>query len=190
MFSLCIQRVKVNLFGFFRNLDRCRNHAARAVDQADRITAADAPFDIVEHLTHAEFRRDDDLRLITDFVKGLIRERPKGNRADDAGFEALPGENFNGFSRDPGDGAESHENDVGILDADIYGHGKPTRIANSDRDLRQPAGSLPVTESMPRRCYGIPWFKHCRTEIIDEYANAFRKVAENAEQLKDIDPEA
>ncbi len=94
-----------------------------------------------------------------------------------------------GCSTSPGINNPLHLHPL-LNDADIYGHGKPTRIANSDRDLRQPAGSLPVTESMPRRCYGIPWFKHCRTEIIDEYANAFRKVAENADQLRDIDPEA
>ncbi len=73
-----------------------------------------------------------------------------------------------------------------LNDADIYGHGKPTRIANSDRDLRQPAGSLPVTESMPLRCYGIPWFKQYRPEIIEEYAMAFKKVAENADQIRDM----
>ncbi len=72
-----------------------------------------------------------------------------------------------------------------LNDADIYRHGKPTRIANSDRDLRQREGSLPVTESMPQRCYSIPWFKHYRPEIIEEYALGFRKVAENADQLMD-----
>ncbi len=68
-------------------------------------------------------------------------------------------------------------------EADIYGHGKPTIIANSDRDLRQPKGSLPVTESIPERCYGIPWFKHDRPEIIEQYAMAFRKVCENADEV-------
>ncbi|MFH1566788.1 MAG: hypothetical protein ABIL09_02235 [Gemmatimonadota bacterium] len=29
---------------------------------------------------------------------------------------------------------------------DVYGHDKPTRIAHANRDLRQPAGSLPVGE--------------------------------------------
>jgi dTDP-4-amino-4,6-dideoxygalactose transaminase len=71
---------------------------------------------------------------------------------------------------------------------DVYGHGKPTRIANSDRDLRQPQGSLPVTELMPSRCYGIPWFKHYRPEIIAEYAEAFKKVAGNYERLLPEDP--
>ncbi len=70
-----------------------------------------------------------------------------------------------------------------LNDADIYGDGKPTRIAHSDRDLRQREGSLPVTESLPGRCMSIPWFKHFRPEIIDAYVGAFRKVAERAEEL-------
>jgi dTDP-4-amino-4,6-dideoxygalactose transaminase len=70
-----------------------------------------------------------------------------------------------------------------LNEADIYGHGKPTRIAHSDRDLRQPEGSLPVSERMPERIYSIPWFKHYRTEIIEQYAEAFRKVAERADEL-------
>jgi dTDP-4-amino-4,6-dideoxygalactose transaminase len=70
-----------------------------------------------------------------------------------------------------------------LNEADVYGHGKPTRIANSQRDVRQPEGSLPVTESVPDRVYSIPWFKHYRPRIIEEHALAFRKVAENADQL-------
>lgn len=68
-------------------------------------------------------------------------------------------------------------------DADIYGHGKPTIIANSDRDLRQPKGSLPITEAVTQRCYSTPWFKHYRPQVIEEYANAFRKVIENVDQV-------
>ena len=70
-----------------------------------------------------------------------------------------------------------------LLEADIYGHGKPTRIANSDRDLRQYEGSLPVTEAVAQIAYGIPWFKHHWPEIIEEHANAYRKVAEHADEL-------
>jgi perosamine synthetase len=70
-----------------------------------------------------------------------------------------------------------------LNEADIYHHGKPTRLANSDRDLRQGPGSLPVTESIPTTCYSVPWFKHYRPEIIAEYALAFRKVAEHADEL-------
>ena len=61
--------------------------------------------------------------------------------------------------------------------ADVYGHGVPTRIAHSDRDLRQRAGSLPVTEAMPGRVVWIPWFKVPRMELIDEYVEAYRKVS-------------
>ena len=68
-------------------------------------------------------------------------------------------------------------------EADVYGHGKPTRIAFSDRDLRQGPGSLPVTESLPQRMYSIPWFKRYRPAFIEQCAQAYRKVAENADQL-------
>lgn len=71
---------------------------------------------------------------------------------------------------------------------DVYGHGKPTRIAHSERDLRQPPGSLPVTESIGRRTFSIPWFKHYRSRIIEEHANAFRKAAANYAALLAADP--
>jgi len=67
--------------------------------------------------------------------------------------------------------------------ADIYHHGKPTVIANTDRDVRQGKGSLPVTESMSAYVYSIPWFKHYRPKIIEEHASAFKKVAENIDEL-------
>ncbi len=66
---------------------------------------------------------------------------------------------------------------------DVYGHGKPTRIANSSRDLRQPPGSLPISEEIGERVYSIPWFKKCNREIVEEYAYAYRKVAENYKEL-------
>lgn len=71
---------------------------------------------------------------------------------------------------------------------DVFGHGRPTRIANSDRDLRQPEGSLPVTESINARVYTIPWFKHYRPEVIAQYALAFKKAAENYQELLADDP--
>jgi len=66
---------------------------------------------------------------------------------------------------------------------DIYGHGKPTRIANTKRDVRQPEGSLPISENIDKLIYGIPWFKQYRPEIIKEYADAYRKVAGNYREL-------
>ena len=69
-------------------------------------------------------------------------------------------------------------------ECDVYHAGKPTRIANVKKDIRQPKGSLPVSETMPNRCYGIPWFKHYRPQIIKEHALAFRKAAENTDALR------
>jgi hypothetical protein len=36
--------------------------------------------------------------------------------------------------------------------------------------------------------YGIPWFVHYRPEIIEEYAKAYRKAAENYKELLKDDP--
>ena len=36
---------------------------------------------------------------------------------------------------------------------------------------------------MTGRIYSIPWFKHCDAKIIGQYATAFRKVAECADEL-------
>lgn len=71
---------------------------------------------------------------------------------------------------------------------DVYGAGKPTRIANSPVDIRQEPGSLPVSESIGKRVIGVPWFKHYRPELIEEYALAYRKVAENYKELLEEDP--
>lgn len=81
----------------------------------------------------------------------------------------------------PGCNFALHQHPV-LNEADIYGDGKPTRIAHGE-DVRQPTGSLPVTERMQEWVYNIPWFKHYRPECIEEHAAAYRKVAENADQL-------
>ena len=70
-----------------------------------------------------------------------------------------------------------------LNEADVYDHGRPTRIAHSTRDLRQPPGSLPVTEGLPLACYSVPWFKRHDAQIIEEHAEAFRKVAQSADAL-------
>jgi perosamine synthetase len=71
---------------------------------------------------------------------------------------------------------------------DIYGHGKPTRIANAKTDVREFDKSLPVSEKIGSMIYGIPWFVHYRPEIIEEYAKAYRKAAENYKELLKDDP--
>ena len=114
---------------------------------------------------------------------GLYRPEELGGLPVARFCEAVNAEMAGAFSVRPGANPLMHLHPV-LNEADIYGDGKPTRNAFTDRDVRQPEGSLPVTESLPERCYSIPWFKHYRPELIDEYAEAFRKVAENADQIK------
>jgi dTDP-4-amino-4,6-dideoxygalactose transaminase len=75
-----------------------------------------------------------------------------------------------------------------LTEADIYGHDRPTRIAQAHRDLIREQGNLPVAEKIGHLTYSIPWFKHYRPEQIAENANAFRKVAENYAELLPDDP--
>ena len=72
---------------------------------------------------------------------------------------------------------------VALNDLEIYGHGQPTRLANATWDVRQPRGSLPVTESPAERSLSIPWFKRYWPEIIEQHAEAYRKVATHAQDL-------
>lgn len=72
--------------------------------------------------------------------------------------------------------------------ADVYGHGKPTRIANAERDVRLLDESLPVSEGIGERTFSIPWFKKFRPALIDEYVEAIRKVAAHSDELLAADP--
>jgi dTDP-4-amino-4,6-dideoxygalactose transaminase len=114
-------------------------------------------------------------------ARGLYRAEELGGLPCAKFCEAVTAE---GCGTSPGANQPMHLHPV-LNDCDIYGHGKPTRIANSDRDLRQPPGSLPVAERINEICYHIPWFKRLEKDVIEEHANAYRKVAENADQLKD-----
>lgn len=67
--------------------------------------------------------------------------------------------------------------------ADIFNMGKPTMVAFGQRDVRQGAGSLPVSEHIRERIIGVPWFKHDDREFIELTAAAFRKVLENHKAL-------
>ena len=74
-----------------------------------------------------------------------------------------------------------------LNDLDVYNEGAPTRIANSDRDLRQGEGSLPISEGIGSKVFRIPYFKKYRRVEIERYADAFRKVCEHATGLLDGD---
>jgi dTDP-4-amino-4,6-dideoxygalactose transaminase len=71
-----------------------------------------------------------------------------------------------------------------LATADVYGHGRPTRNAHTKREIKQPAGSLPVSERVGERSYSIPWFKHHRPAVIKQYADAYKKAAAQAAKLK------
>jgi dTDP-4-amino-4,6-dideoxygalactose transaminase len=70
-----------------------------------------------------------------------------------------------------------------LREADVYGHGEPTRLAHASRDVREAEGSLPVAEGIQERCFSTPWFKRHRPEIIEQHASAYRKVARNHRAL-------
>ncbi len=67
--------------------------------------------------------------------------------------------------------------------ADVFGEGKPTRIANSETDIRQMDNDLEVSENIGKYTFHLPWFKHFDKELIEQYAGAFRKVVENYKDL-------
>lgn len=115
---------------------------------------------------------------------GLYRPEELGGLSLTRFCEAVRAE---GCPTAPGGNAPLHLHPV-FNTCDIYGHGKPTRIAHAFRDVRTPPGSLPVSERINRLLYSIPWFKHYRPAIIEEYANAFRKVADNYRYLLEDDP--
>ena len=68
---------------------------------------------------------------------------------------------------------------------DLFGVGKPTRIAFADRDVREDDKYLERSENT--YCFSVPWFKHLDREWIELYAKAYRKVIENYEQLLEAD---
>jgi len=68
---------------------------------------------------------------------------------------------------------------------DVYGHGRPTRIAYLDESVKieQYIEKLPVAESINRCVFEVPWFKQYRPEVIEEHARAYKKVIKNYRTL-------
>ncbi len=67
--------------------------------------------------------------------------------------------------------------------ADIFNMGQPTMISFGQRDVRQGPGTLAVAERIAEIAYTIPWFKKDDPRVIGEYAAAYRKAAEHADEL-------
>ena len=61
---------------------------------------------------------------------------------------------------------------------DVYGHGWPTRIAYLDESVKidQYLEKLPVAESINGCVFEVPWFKRYQPEVIEEHADAYKKV--------------
>ena len=87
----------------------------------------------------------------------------------------------------PGCNAALHTHAV-FQTADIYGSGAPTRIANSPEDIRKLDDNLQDAEKIGAMIYWVPWLKKFIPAEIEEYANAYRKVAENYQELLEGDP--
>ncbi len=66
---------------------------------------------------------------------------------------------------------------------DVYGDGKPTRTAFTERDVKLGDIGLEVSEYIGKHLFRLPWFKQFDKDIIEQYANAVKKVAANYKEL-------
>ena len=98
--------------------------------------------------------------------------------------EALMAE---GVYAEPGCNAALHSHAL-FQNCDVFGDGKPTRIANADYDVRKMDTDLQNAEITGAHTYCVPWFKHYWPEVIEQYANAYRKVCTHYKELLPGDP--
>ena len=115
---------------------------------------------------------------------GLYRPEELGGLSVTRFCEAVSAE---GVPISPGCNTPLHTHPL-FKTADVYNQGKPTRIANTARDVRDLDTSLPVSEVIESRCYSVPWLKHYKPELIKQYADAFKKAALNYRELLKDDP--
>jgi dTDP-4-amino-4,6-dideoxygalactose transaminase len=111
---------------------------------------------------------------------GLYDPDALGGLSVDRFMEAVRAEGVENYSE--GVNQPMHLHPV-LNEADIFRDGIPTRIAFSDRDVRQEKGSLPVAETIEDRTVPVPYFKHDNADLIAQHAAAYRKVAIQAEAL-------
>jgi hypothetical protein len=62
-------------------------------------------------------------------------------------------------------------------------------MANPAKAARQAEKSLQVSSGIQARVFRVPWFRRYREKAIGCYAEAFRKVVENYQELLAEDPE-
>lgn len=71
-------------------------------------------------------------------------------------------------------------------ECDVYNDGKPTRIAFTDRDVRQGPGDCPVAEQIVNHLIQVPRMIRYDEAYIDQLAGAYRKVLTNLDQLEGL----
>ena len=112
-------------------------------------------------------------------ARGLYVQEELGGLPVEKFCEAVRAE---GVSTSPGANFALNTHPV-FHTADIYHEGRPTNTAHIRRKLHQGVGTMPVSEAVPKTVYGVPWFRKNRPRLIRQYAAAFRKAAEHAEEL-------
>jgi len=70
---------------------------------------------------------------------------------------------------------------------DVYGAGKPTRIANCADDIRRFDENLEASADLNSTIFWVPWFKKFDKALIEQCANAYKKVALNYKELLEGD---
>ncbi|WP_164485701.1 DegT/DnrJ/EryC1/StrS family aminotransferase [Pseudomonas chlororaphis] len=73
-----------------------------------------------------------------------------------------------------------------LQDCDVYGHGRPTRVANATRDVRELDHQLLITDSI--RTVTVPPFKRYHAPTIRIFADCFKKVLDQHMSLIESDP--
>lgn len=111
--------------------------------------------------------------------KGLFYAEELGGLSIETYIKALKAE---GISTSAGGNIPLHTHSL-LKDCDVYNDGKPTRIAHAKRDVRELDHSIKVGEAINRMTLRVPWFKKFDKQIIQEHAQAFRKIGE---QYKDL----
>ena len=117
-------------------------------------------------------------------VHGIYKSEELGGLSVTRFCEAVRAE---GAATSPGCNAALHTHNL-FKNCDVYGEGKPTRIVNAGRDVRELDFDLEVSEKVGARVLRMPWFKHFDKEKIDEYVAAFKKVSANYKELLEGDP--
>ena len=76
-----------------------------------------------------------------------------------------------------------------FIEADVYGQGRPTRIANlpASAKIEDYVRELPVTSKVNQRTIAIPRFTRYYPDVIDKHIEAFHKVAKNYRSLLNRD---